>query len=200
MASTATRATGFSIDLPGSWFEFDIWRATRTGDLARMVDARIKEIPELGPHRGKLLKLLRQVALDAERNHAVFCAGMGEISADGSLMATAMAFHTDGMADPRLNTPEAIASQVTAQAPSSGSPHWRTVELVDLPVGRAARTRGVQRVSSADHAADFVVMHTLVPVPSGDGVLTLSLSSPQVALAEPMLDLFAAISSTLTWT
>jgi len=210
MVRTPTRPTGFSLDVPESWIEFDIWRATRTGDLARLVDARIHEHPELAPERGPLLKLLREVAAEAERNEAVYCATLSEVvepagsggrsSDDGVLAATAMVFHTRGSFDERQNTAEAIASQVTAMAPVNGSPHWRIVELVELPAGRAARTRGVERVTGRAQSADLVMMQTLVPVPGGDGVLNVALTSPQVDLAEPMLHLFDAITSTLAWT
>jgi hypothetical protein len=201
MAAASARTTGFSFDVPPSWIEFDIWRATRTGDLARLVDARIKEYPDLAAHRGTLLRMLREVAAEAERNDAVYCAGMGEVDAGGgALMASAMAFHTRGSLDPRMNTVEAIASQLTARPPSAGSPYWRLVEIVDLPAGRSVRTRGVQRIASGSREADFVIMQTLVPVPSGAGVLNVALSSPQANLAEAMLGLFDAITSTLAWT
>jgi len=44
-----------------------------------------------------------------------------------------------------------------------------------------------------------VVLHTLIPVPGGDGVLNVVLASPQPQLSEPMLDLFRAISETFAW-
>jgi hypothetical protein len=201
MAKPPARPSGFSLDVPASWIEFDIWRATRTGDLARLVDARIREFPDLAPQRGTLVRLLREAAIDAERNGALYCASMGELDADGGmLMATVMVFHTRGSLDARQNTVEAIAGQVTARAKAPGSPYWRLVELVDLAAGRAVRTRGVERVTGSTRTADFVTMQTLVPVPTGEGVLCVALSSPMVALADPMLDLFAAITGTLGWT
>jgi hypothetical protein len=201
MASRTARPNAFTLDVPQSWIEFDIWRATRTGDLARLVDRRIKEHPDLAPQRGALLRLLREAAIEAERNDAVYCASMSEVDPEGgALMATVMVFHTRGSFDPRENTVEAIASQVTSRAPVPGSPHWRLVEVVELPAGRAVQVRGVQRVSGSSREADFVTMQTLIPVPTGYGVLNVALSSPQAPLAEPMLELFAAITSTLAWT
>jgi hypothetical protein len=47
---------------------------------------------------------------------------------------------------------------------------------------------------------DSVVMQTLVPLPDGRQVLNVVLTSPQVQLAESLLDLFDAISGTLAFT
>jgi hypothetical protein len=205
---------GFVLRVPESWWEFDIWRATRTGDLARMVDARIEEMPELAPHRGALLTLLRDAARHAERNGARFCAVATDVVDDtavianrrrstvdtdaGVLIATAMVFQTAG--EPEQNTVEAIAAQVSSRAETPGSSTWRRVEIVEIPAGRAVRLRGVEAADTADgRSIDSVVMQTLIPVPGDQGVLDLVLTSPQVQLAEPMLDLFDAISGTLAW-
>jgi len=192
--------------VPESWFEFDIWRATRTGDLARLIDSRIAESPALAPQRGALLKALRHAAADAERQGAVFCAVMGELVEDaGMLAATAMVFHTEGAPDPDDNTVEAIASQVTAVAPTTGSPHWRRVEIVEIPAGRAVRVQGIEAIGADGRGTDCVLTQTLIPVPcdsevlNNNGVLNITLISPQVELADAMLDLFDAISSTLDW-
>jgi len=191
---------GFVLRVPESWFEFDIWRATRTGDLARMIDARIAESPSLAPRRGALLKALRQAAQEAERQGAVFCAVMGELVEDaGMLAATAMVFHTEGAPDPAGNTVESIAGQVTAVAPAPGSPHWRRVEIVEIPAGRAVRVQGIEAIDADGRGVDCVIAQTLIPVPTDNGVLNIVLTSPQVELADPMLDLFDAISSTLDW-
>ena len=89
--TTATRTAErpFSVRVPPSWFEFDIWRATRTADLSRLVDSRIDADPRLRPWRGPLLKALREAAEQAERQGAVMCAAMTDrIGDDGVLAAT----------------------------------------------------------------------------------------------------------------
>jgi len=192
---------GFTLRLPPSWVEFDVWRATRTGDLGRVLDGHIARTPEVAPHRGVLLRLLREVAADAERKGALFCAVMLEPADDAAmLVASLMVLRTAGASDPAGNTVEVIAGQVSAIAPSDGSPVWRNVEPVELPAGRAVRVRGVETVSLGDREpVACAVMQTLLPVPGGKGVLNVVCTSPQVQLAEPMLDLFDAISGTLAW-
>jgi hypothetical protein len=196
-------AAQFSLRIPETWFEFDVWRATRTGDLARLVDQRLAELPELRPHRALILRGLRQLAEDAERRGAVYCAAAADrIDEYGMLLASLMVFSTDGMPEPALNTVEAIAAQLTASGPVEGSPDWREVRVVDLTAGRAVRVRGV-RTSSSDpdgsQSLPLVSMQTLIPVPGSEAILDVVLTSPQVAFADGLLDLFDAISGTLAW-
>lgn len=199
-AAGAAGPPGFELRVPESWLEFDVWRATRTGDIPRLLDARIAQAPELKPYRGALVKALREAAGEAERHGALFCAAMTDLVEDaGMLAATLMVFQAEGAWDPDDNTPEAIAGRVTAVSPTDGVAQWRRVEIVEIPAGRAVRVQGVDAAVLGGRPVDFVVMQTLVPVPDGQGVLNVVATSPQVELAEPMLDLFDAISSTLSW-
>jgi hypothetical protein len=201
VVSVSSPPTAFGLRLPDSWYEFDIWRATRTGDLARWVDARITVEPGLKPWRAPLLSLLRDVAGRAEREGALYCAALTEPVEDaGTIAASVMVFQTDGASDPGGNSVEAIASRITATAPSADSRWWRTVEVVDLSAGRAVRVRGVETADLGGGAeTECVLLQTLFPVPDGGGVLAVVCTSPQVALSDPLLDLFEAISDTLSW-
>jgi hypothetical protein len=192
--------TGFTVRVPESWWEFDVWRATRTGDLARLIDSRIAEAPELRPHRGTLLRMLREAAENAERHGARSCAVATDVVDDaGMLVATLMVFQRPPSPDPVHDTVDAIAGQVTAGSSGPGSPTWRRVEIVDIAAGRAVRVQGVEATDVGGRSIDAVVMQTLIPVPDDVGVLNVVLTSPQVELAEPLLELFDAISGTLTW-
>jgi hypothetical protein len=196
----ATTPSGFNLRVPESWVEFDVWRANRTGDLARLVDARLAQTPELTPHRGALIRLLKEVAAHAERSGALFCAAMCELAEDtGMLAASLMVLRSDGPPDPADITVEAIAAQVTSVVPAENGAPWRQVEIVEIPAGRAVRVKGVEPAGRGRSSADMVSMVTLVPVPGGGGVVTIVLTSPQVELVDPMLDLFDAISSTFGW-
>lgn len=184
---------GFTVRVPASWYEFDVWRAGRTGDLARLVDARVRAAPALAPHRAVLLKVLREIADLAARHGAVFGAAMTDHLEDvGTVLATLMVLHTDGL--PGANTVEEIAAGIVAVPPAPGTPAWRGVEIVELEAGRAVRVTGIE-----SGELESVVTQTLIPVPGGHGVLDLVLTSPHLGLAEPMLDLFDAISATLAW-
>ncbi len=196
----------FSVRVPPNWFEVDLWRATRTGELARMVDQRIAESPAMAPYRAAMLKFLREVATDAERRGVVFAAAMTEPIDDRLLVATVLAFITSGPPGDDGNDPDVIAAQLIASAPPASAGDgaartWRRVALSEVPAGRCVRVAGVEVTEVSDgRSAECVLMHTLVPVPGIHQVLDLVLVSPEPELAEPMLDLFDAISGTLTWT
>lgn len=196
----------FTLRVPESWWEFDVWRATRTGDLSRRVDALVAEHPSLRPRRGVILRALREAAREAELRGALMCAVMGEdVDTTGALTAVLMVVQTTGTTgDTHPPTealdPSGIAAQLTSVAQQPGSPYWRRVSLVEIPAGRAVRIQGVEAVTSNGRTTDCVVMHTLTPFPDRRGVLDIVLTSPQIHLVEPMLDLFDAISGTLRWT
>ncbi len=194
---TVTSAPRFSLRIPESWVEFDVWRATRTGDLSRLVEGRLRELPQLRPHRGVILRALRDLALEAERAGAIYCAAAADDPArDYPLLASLMVFTTAGMPEPTLNTVEAIAAQITTQPRSGDEADWRDVRVLELEAGRAVRVQGV---TATPTAARLVSMQTLVPVPGSEATLNIVLTSPQAALADALLDLFDAISATLAW-
>ncbi len=200
MTLADSQALQFSMSVPPSWFEFDIWRATRTGDVARLVDQRIAGNAAIKPWRGALIKALREAAEQAERQGALLCAAMTDPAGDDGILAAVLTvFHTSGAADPALNTVDAIAAQITAIAPITGTTEWRQVTVADLPAGRAVRVTGVETTRLGSRVQDCVVMQTLTPAPAG-GVINVVLVSPQTELATAMLDLFDAISATFAWT
>lgn len=199
--TVAPRAPGFRIRVPPSWFQFDAWRASRTADLARLVDARITHQPQLRQYRGALLGLLREFAEDAQRRGALLCAvTVDPVAEAGNLLASLMVFRTEGSPDPGQNTVEGIVAGITAHEGGEGGGSWRRVEVVDLSAGQAVRVSGVDVVHEGTTELDAVVMHTLWPEPApGSGVFDVVLTSPQTQLADAMLDLFDAISGTFTW-
>jgi hypothetical protein len=159
------------------------------------------------------------LAEDADRRGAVYCAAAADrVDDDGMLLASLMVFSTAGMLEPALNTVEAIAAQLTATGPEPRRPAngtgpdaagatgtenapWREVRVIELEAGRAVRVRGVTSIESPDRTRTLpmVSMQTLIPIPDRDDVLNVVLTSPVVSMAEGLLDLFDAISATLTW-
>lgn len=206
--ASAETAPAFTLRVPPSWFRFDAWRATRTADLARIVDARITAQPGLRRHRAALLALFREVAEDAQARGALMCAvAVDPVAAGGPLLASLMVFRTDGDPLRPRQTVEEIAASVTAHEGADGPGTWRRVGLVDLPAGPAVRVTSVGRLQAGpagadtdrDAAPDLVAMHTLVPAPDG-GVVDVVLTSPQASIADALLDLFDAVSGTFAWT
>ena len=213
--TTTAPAARFSLRVPPSWITFDPTRAYRSGEITRLVDERIEQLPQLRPQRADLVAGLRKVCEEAQQAGAVMsAAAIDDHGEDGVLLASLVVFRTDGMPVDGLNTVDAIAAQLTvtprrpvaAGKDRAQEPDWREVRIVDLPAGRAVRAQGVTSLSETPVTFGDVTgiprvvsMQTIVPIPGGDDLLDVTLSSPQVWLPDEFLDLFEAITETLTW-
>lgn len=155
----------FSLRVPPTWVQFDIQRATRTGELTRIVDEHLAKLPNLRPHRRDILKALRRLAEEAESAGAVLCAAAAdEYGEDGRLLATLAAFITEGMPEPALNTVPAIAAQIPAtprpepDSEGAADADWREVRIVEMDAGHAVRVRSLSTLTAAASG--------IMPVPS----------------------------------
>lgn len=207
MTTSVTAPSRFSLRVPPDWVQFDIQRATRTGELTRIVDEHLSGLPHLRPLRRDILRALRHLATEAESAGAVLCAAVvDDQGADGALLATLVAFITDGMPEPALNTIPAIAAQLTATprtepAADGTESDWREVRVIEIPAGDAVQLRGLTTIEvEADvPSLRLVTMETLIPLPGGERILNLVLTSPHVTLVDDLLEVFGLISETLTW-
>ena len=131
----------------------------------------------------------------------------------GLLTASCTVLQSPGPDDPAQRSVEAIAAGIPATGAALRRPGAREVVLLEHPAGRGVRVREIALLDGcADGAGgtatgptEHVVMHTLLPSPGwsdarhGSYVVDLVLASPQVQLADPMLDLFDVISDTFRW-
>lgn len=190
---------GFALAVPPSWWEFDVDPATRGPALERMLEEQVRDVPELRPHRTALARLLREQADTAWAAGASYCASMVEPTEDGPVTASVAVLVVPAPTAAIGGGVEALLEPLTPVLPTGPDEPWRTVEVVEVPgAGRAGRSSGVHDVELPDGAgrARMVQMQTLVPLPSSR-VLLLTCSSPVLPLAEDLLELFEAISSTL---
>lgn len=204
MAEVATAGsrpvTGFAITVPDTWFEVDLNPVTRRASINDLVRARTRGVPELAERRDEIAKVLRDAARRAADSGAIYCGVMVE-AVEGTGLAASVTVSllpaSDG--DLRLDNAGAIAQTLTEKVARDEDDTWTKVSVVDLTdVGPAARSAGVEDVELPDGAGWIraTMMQTFVPVPGGEGVVLISGSSPNLALAEPLLDLFDAVTGT----
>lgn len=200
---------GVNILVPSFWYEFDIHPATRDDSIRDVVRGRVRERPELAEYRGELTKTLRKLAREAWANGVVYMGAMAEIhDKDVPLLANITIMLTDARDDESgqllPNDPGSIMSALSP-IPKGRRPTdpWRRVYIADLPnVGPAARGEGVEDVELPEdqRIARMVLMQTFVPFPDGQPkVAVISAASPQLELADSMLDLFDGITSTFSF-
>ncbi len=194
---TADDNAGFSIRVPESWFELDVRPATRDGNITLLVEQRIREVPELREHRGELVRLLRRQARDAWESGAVYCACFALVLDDsvvpGSITVSVIPPPPAGAG------PDAIAEQLPTRDAAEDGDRWMSRSMVDLEgIGRVPRSQGVTDVRLPDGSGwiRMIVMQTFIPLDS-QRLLLVGAASPAIDLAEPLLELFDAVTGTL---
>ncbi|UGQ10372.1 hypothetical protein LO772_26435 [Yinghuangia sp. ASG 101] len=204
MRSTrSTAPVGVSITVPGHWYEFDIHPASRDDNIRRAVNDRIREAPELAPHRPALLKLLRAMARDAWDSGALYCGCHAE-EVDGTPVTASVTMAVVSTRSPSgelLDTdPRAMAASLKPKAALHENDTWQRVSTVDIPeVGPAARSEGVEdvRLPGSPRRVRLATMQTFVRVPgSAEHLAVITGTTPALALQDAFLDVFDAITST----
>lgn len=199
---TLDAGVGFALKVPPAWFEIDLRPGSRV-DWARDRAAQLtREIRELRPYRAELARLLCGQAETAWGSGAVYCAAMAEPVVDGVLPAAVTVSFLPGPLGLRGDESDRVSAllpMLQEKRPRHAGDTWTRVDVLDLPdIGPAVRTRGVvdvepepgRRLRVADH-------QTFVPVPGVNRVVVVSFSSPAVAVAEGLHQLFDVIAGTL---
>lgn len=194
---TADDNAGFSIRVPESWFELDVRPATRDGNITLLVEQRVREVPELWEHRGELVRLLRRQARDAWESGAVYCACFALVLDDsvvpGSITVSVIPPPPAGAGA------DAIAEQLPTRDAAEDGDRWMSRSMVDLEgIGRVPRSQGVTDVRLPDGSGwiRMIVMQTFIPLDS-QRLILVGAASPAIDLAEPLLELFDAVTGTL---
>jgi hypothetical protein len=194
---------GFAITVPPSWFEIDLLPATREASIAALVEERLREVPELWDHRATIVRLLRTQAREAWAAGARYCACMVEPTEEGPITASVTVSVVTGPLGVRRRDAayaDALLAPLRPKTAKDDDDTWCEVRTVDVPDSDlAARSWGVEDVDLPDGAGwvRVVQMTHLAAVPGVNRVVMVNCSSPVVALAEPMLDMFDAICGTV---
>lgn len=201
--TTTLERGGFSITVPASWWEFDIHPATRDDNIRRLVNERVRQVPELAEHRQTITAFLRRMARDAHNSGAVYCGCMAQ-NFSGVPLSAQVTVSLVGARTPEGELlpvdPAAIAAGMREKTARREGDAWRKVTMVSIPeTGQTARTYGVEDVElpGDTRTARVVLMQTFIPLPgTADKVALVSGSSPVIDLADSFFDIFDAITST----
>ncbi|MGP3951665.1 hypothetical protein [Streptomyces sp. 7N604] len=202
-AQTVERG-GFRINVPESWWEFDVRPESRDDSIRQMVNERIRAVPDMAPHRDVLTSFLQRSAREAWESGAVYCGCMaesfgGEVPITASVTVSLVGARTsDGTVLP--TDPAAIVGQLKPRIAKREGDAWRKVTTVDIPeVGIAARTHGIEdiEIPPDNRTVRAVLMQTFIPLPGEEGKVALVAGSSQVLdLADSFFDIFDAVTST----
>ncbi|MFE7046467.1 hypothetical protein ACFU9X_46045 [Streptomyces atratus] len=187
----------FGIAIPENWTEYDLHGDTLAERRAEMLrHAPQKETRDAINHT---FRSARRIMEGARRRGAVYAAGTTAMYEDGLLMAGLMVFSVKPPPGEDFSA-KGIAEQFSATGRRRENT-TRTLTTATLPgVGPVGRMAGIEETEIADGVSyKMVVTHTFVPVPGGERVLVITCFSPNIPLAEPLYDLFDAITSTFAF-
>ena len=188
---------GYVIRVPAAWQEIDVRPASRDASISTLVNERTADVAQLRPHRTALTRLMRQYARSAWDGGAVFCAVLAEPTEDGMLPAAVTVSFVRGPLSTEDDRLAGLVDALRPAVPAGPKDPWLTVTTVEVEgAGFAARCFGVDDIEVEGGRQRAVLMQTFVPVPGVNRVAIISCSSPATAVADGLLDLFDAVSST----
>ena len=190
---------GFSVTVPDSWFEIDVDPATRDENIRRLVEQRVRGNDAMWQARHGLTKILRDESRKAWEAGAAYAACMVQPTDEGPITASVVVSLVRGPVGATADGDPAggLAERLTVVPRSEASDLFTSVTTVDIPdVGTCARSFGVEDVPVDAGYVRTAFMQTFVPVPGVNKVFIVSASSPVVALAPELHDLFDAVTGT----
>ncbi|MCX5070298.1 hypothetical protein OOJ91_31065 [Micromonospora lupini] len=201
MSATDTHApaptpTGFELRTPQAWVDFstaDEASENRLGDEAR---GHALAGGFTADQAGRYAEQVRRSVRQARRSGAVHAAGVFQLYEDGPLTATVLV----AVAAPPANG-DILGALTAVGQPARADGTWRRVTTAEIPgIGTVGRVYGIQNVAQDGATMRCAVMHTVVPMPGSADVVVVTGSSPNLAEAEEIFELFGTITETLTFT
>jgi hypothetical protein len=173
----------------------DVDPRTAAESARRLVEAAARNAETVREHRVALQQQIAQIAADAAASGVQFCACFFEVFEDQLPVQASLtiAVHTLDQA----NDPGAMVRELAEDEAG------RTVDLVELEVGRAVRRSGRRRQAfpGTDQPVEFLARQYYVPVPSTtDQIAVLSFASPTLALQDDLTSLFDSMAATFVFT
>ncbi|MFY1671602.1 hypothetical protein ACN27G_16745 [Plantactinospora sp. WMMB334] len=187
---------GFELRTPQDWVDFSVADEASENRVADEVWHRAREGGFTEEQAGQYAEQLRRSVRQARTTGAVHAAGTFQVYEDGALIATVLVSVVTPPA-----TGDIIGALTAVAQPAHADGTWRRVSTVRIPaIGTVGRVHGIQIVTQDGATMRRAVMHTVVPLPGTVNVLVVTGSSPNLAEAEEIFELFDTITATLTFT
>ncbi|MGW4464937.1 hypothetical protein [Micromonospora sp. NPDC004704] len=195
--STAAPApTGFRLRTPDDWVDFSLADEASENRIALDVWTRAREAGLTESQAGEFTESVRRSVRQARRSGAVHAAGTFQVYEDGPLTATVLVSVVTPPA-----TGDVLGALTAVQHPTQADGTWRRVSTAQIDgIGTVGRVHGIQHVTLDEATVRSAVMHTVVPLPGSTDVLVVTGTSPNVAEADELFELFDTITGTLRLT
>ncbi|MGC4772941.1 hypothetical protein ACLQ25_28705 [Micromonospora sp. DT44] len=188
--------TGFQLRTPQAWVDFPVADEASENRLGEEARGHALTGGFTADQAGRFAEQVRRSVRQARRGGAVHAAGVFEMYEDGPLTATVVV----AVVTPPANGD--ILGALTAVAhPNRADGTWRRVTTAAIPrIGTVGRVYGIQNVVQDGVTMRCAVMHSVVPMPGSADVVVVTGSSPNLAEAEDIFELFGAITESLAFT
>ena len=187
---------GFAISVPESWYELELRPALREQAVRRVVAERVRGVPELWAQRRGIERLLLEQAARAWDAGATYAAGFSLPTEEGPVTGSLTVTLVQDPAGEAVLAPE----ERFRELPRTADPlaPYATTSMVDIAtIGACPRTSGIDdAVLPEGGMLRHVFMVTAVPVREHGRTFLVAASSPALPLADALLDLFDAVTST----
>jgi hypothetical protein len=185
--------TGFTIRLPENWYDLSVVDEADENEIARRVWERCQAAGLDEQRTGQFTATVRRSVRQARESGAVHAGGTFELYEDGLLVAAIVV----AKVTPPANG-DVIAALLAVGDTAAPSGTWYRVGTAQIPgIGTVARVHGVQDVTYDGETIRTALMQTVLRLPGSSDVLVVSASSPNIAEADELFELFAAITETL---
>ncbi|GAA5192380.1 hypothetical protein GCM10023322_51850 [Rugosimonospora acidiphila] len=194
--ATAPSPTGFRLRTPSDWVDFSIADEASENRVAGEVWTRGRDAGLSEIQAGAFTESVRRSVRQARRSGAVHAAGTFQLYEDGPLTATVLV----SMVTPPA-TGDLLGALMAVARPETAAGTWRRVTTARINgIGTVGRVYGIQTVVQDEATMRCAVMHTVVPLPGSANVLVVTGSSPNIAEADELFELFDTITGTLELT
>ena len=194
-APSADRPTDFTFLTPGDWTRIRLGDDERPGDIARLVEELMRTNPErdsVGPQvRAMVESKLRSAgqedgAIEVHLSFSRLPTDLGDLPLAASLLVHLAPF-------PPGSTTQELLTGFAATGRGAGE----IVPHDSGPTGRREWTTRTAVDESLD--AETLVVQRLLPSPDGTVYVLLTFSTPLMALADQLRDLFEAVTESFRW-
>lgn len=194
--TAAPAPTGFRLRTPEDWVDFSLADEASENRIAHDVWTDAREAGLTESQAGAFTESVRRSVRHARRSGAVHATGTFQLYEDGPLTATVLVSVVTPPA-----TGDVLGALTAAQYPAQADGTWRRVSTARIDgIGTVGRVHGIQNVTLDEASVRSAVMHTVVPLPGSTNVLVVTGSSPNIAEADELFELFDTITGTLRLT
>jgi hypothetical protein len=192
----------FSMLLPDTWETLDFDPVTRDRSIERLVRRAVGTADSLVLVRRWAVETYREMYRHAASTGLFFGANYAEVVGGQPLSASVLAFVTKAPRDDHEVALGVEAMAADLSEPADDDRALAAPRFVDLPVGRAVRTRarvGVHQTGSDGQEPEVDVVRYFTPVPRADHLLVIAFSTPMLAAGNAFAELFDSMAATARW-